>query len=71
MPTREQLLDILQQARGAVELNITEARDPDNDAATQAEARQAAFGQACVIELFAGLLGVDSGFDLTDLGWLT
>jgi hypothetical protein len=70
MPTREQLLATLAQARGAVEENLLEARDPDNDTATQAEARQAAFGQACVVEMFAQLIGVASGYDLTDLGWL-
>jgi len=71
MPTREQLLATLAQARGAVEENLAEARDPDNDASTQEEARHAAFGQACVVAMFAALLGVASGYDLTDLGWLT
>jgi len=70
MPTREDLLATIQTARGMVQQNLAEARDPDNEPEDQEAARQAAFGQACVIEMFAGLVGVPSGYDLTDLGWL-
>ncbi len=67
-PTAADLANALRTARRMVAANLAEAADPDNDPETRYGAEQAAFGQSCLLELFAGLIGEKAGVDLAGLG---